>query len=86
MEVLIFSLRLICEHCCQLKYLFVITEHSSVFCVGLLCTIESLECWSLQKETVLKLTSREFSGKIQVDFNRTQMTYFPFLHLNDIMI
>lgn len=40
-EVLIFqlSLWLISEHCCQMNYFILITEHSLAFCEGLLCTI-----------------------------------------------
>lgn len=40
-EVLIFqlSLWLISEHCCQMNYLILITEHSLAFCEGLFSTI-----------------------------------------------
>lgn len=63
-EVLIFqlSLQLISENHCQLNYLIVITEHSSAFCVGLLCTIESLKS-SDAKGNSFKMNLRKCSVK-----------------------
>lgn len=62
-EVLIFqlSLWLVSEHCCQMNYLILITEHFLAFYKGLLCLVTTILL--LTKGNSFKMKLREFSGK-----------------------